>query len=107
MRRSTPGLWHAKLRRVSAREHLRRAHSRARSEHTAGEVALLYLGTAVGCLLAAVGLGLTIFGSGTLRAIGVGLLAALVILWAIPLSPILAARRRRRENKQDHAKTIG
>ena len=91
---------------MSTWEHLRRARSRLRAEHTAGEVAFLYLWTAVGCLLPTVGLGLTIFGRGTVRAVGVGLLVAFVVLWAIPLSPILAARRRRRENKQDQATTI-
>jgi hypothetical protein len=69
-------------------------------------VALLYLGTAVGCLVSAVGLGLTIFGSGTVRVIGAGLLVAFIVLWAVPLSPILQARRRRRENGEARAPRV-
>lgn len=89
---------------VSSWEHLKRGQSRLRAQHTTGEVVFLYLWTAVGCLLPAVGLGLTIFGQHALRAVGVGLLVAFVVLWAVPLSPILAARRRRREGRQDAAK---
>jgi hypothetical protein len=60
----------------------------------------------VGCLLPAVGLGLTIFGQGTLGAVGMELLAAFVVVWAVPLSPVLTARRRRRGDEQGQADAI-
>jgi hypothetical protein len=44
-----------------------------------------------------VGILLTVFGGGTTRTIGIGLLVAAVLLMAVPVGPILGGRVRRRK----------
>ncbi len=66
-------------------------------DYFAGERAFYYFWAGLIVFLPPIAVGLAIFGRGTARAAGVVLLVVTVIVYAVPVSPILKAWVRRRE----------
>jgi hypothetical protein len=66
---------------------------------TSGERVFLYVHAVLVIVLPTLAIALTIFGHGTVRAVGLGLLLLTVVLYAVPTSPILRARVRRRQER--------
>jgi hypothetical protein len=67
---------------------------------TTGERAFMYAYAVVIVFLPTVAIALTIFGKDTVRSVGIGLLLLTVVLYAVPLSPIMRRRVRRREERR-------
>jgi hypothetical protein len=82
---------------VSLREKLRRDRAQLRQELTPGERRFFYAYMLLSAPLAPVAVGLVVFGSGATRAVGIGLLLAALVVMAVPISPFLRARVRRRQ----------
>ena len=75
---------------------LRRDRAQLRTQLTTRERVVFYLYGWLGLLLPLVG-GVLIVASSATRGIGVGLLVLAVLVMAVPISPIMRARIRRRE----------
>lgn len=84
---------------VSYWEKIQRTRAELRTQLTPGERLFAYSWLVLTMALPFAGAVLVGAGKGT-RAIGIGLLAAGLIFVAIPISPILKARIRRRQEKQ-------
>jgi hypothetical protein len=82
---------------VSLRENLRRSRAQTRKQLTPGERRFAYGYTAVGIVLPPLAIGLLVFGVGSTRGVGIGLLIVALGMMAVPISPFLRARVRRRE----------
>jgi hypothetical protein len=74
--------------------HIRRE---LRQQLTVGERVFYYTWSTLILVLPIVAFALAAFGSGTVRAVGVILLFVTLIVYAVPISPILRRRIRRRE----------
>jgi hypothetical protein len=88
----------------SLRESLKRNRAQTRKLLTPGERRFAYGYTLVSGLLPAVAIGLLVFGTSTTRAVGAGLLLFALVLMAVPISPFLRARVRRRERRASDRK---
>ena len=86
---------------VSLREGMRRSQARLRRELTPGERRFFYGYALVSPLSAPAGIVLLVFGSHGVRGVGIGLLLLALVMAAVPISPILRARIRRREQGSD------
>lgn len=64
---------------------------------TRGERGFVYAWSVFGLLITPAALLLTIYGHGTARTVGIALLFLALLYMAVPISPFLGARRRRRE----------
>jgi hypothetical protein len=82
---------------VSLRQALSRNREQLRNELTPGERRFLYSYTLMGIVLPPVAIGLLVFGSGAARGAGIGLILLALVVMAVPISPFLRARVRRRE----------
>ena len=87
------GRWHNPP--VGLREKLRRDRALIREQLTSGERAVAYAVLWLGALLPPVGVILA--ASSTTRGIGIGLLLLGLLILAVPISPFLKARIRKRE----------
>jgi hypothetical protein len=90
-----PGAPEVSLRLV--REGMRRSRSALREQLTPVERLFFYGYALVSPLLAPIGVGLLVFGRGGMRGVGIGLLLVALVVLAIPISPFMRARIRRRE----------
>jgi hypothetical protein len=81
---------------LSLRDSLRRSRAQTRQLLTPGERRFAYGYTLVSGLLPPVAIGFLVFGTSTTRAVGAGLLLLALVLMAVPISPFLRARVRRR-----------
>jgi hypothetical protein len=79
---------------------LRRTRAQLREQLTPGERLFYYAYALTSPLLAPVGIGLLVFGSHSTHAIGIGVLLLALLVMAVPISPFLRARIRRRESKR-------
>jgi hypothetical protein len=84
---------------VRLRDALRRRRAELREQLTPGERRFFYGYGLVSPLLAPVGIGLLVFGSHDTRGVGIGLLLVALLVMAVPISPFLRARIRRREGR--------
>jgi hypothetical protein len=82
------------------RANWRRGREERRRQLTRSERALLWVHTLVGALLAPVGIALLAFGGNPLRAAALVCVFAGLVLMAVPISPFLRARIRRREAQE-------
>lgn len=89
---------------VSIREKLRRSRAQLREQLTPRERMFFYGYTLVSTLLAPVAIGLLVFGSGSTRGVGIGLLLVALVVMAVPISPFMRARVRRRERRASDRK---
>lgn len=84
---------------VSLRENLRRSRAQTRKLLTPGERRFAYGYTVLGIVLPPLAIGLLVFGAGSARGVGIGLLIVALGMMAVPISPFLRARVRRRERR--------
>ncbi len=84
---------------VSFRENLTRKHAQTRKLLTPGARRFLYVYTLASGLLPPLAIGLLVFGTGDTRGVGIGLLLLALVVMAVPISPFLRARVRRRERR--------
>jgi hypothetical protein len=81
---------------VSLREHLRQKRAQTSALLTPGERRFLYGYTVVGTLLPPLAVGLLVFGGAGTRGVGVAVLVLALLTMAVPISPFLSSRARRR-----------
>ena len=100
------GLWLAKrlgrpqgqeLSLRQMREGFARNRAQLRAELTPGERRFFYAYGLVSPLLAPAGIGLVVWGDSSTRGAGIALLIVALLVTAVPVSPFLRARVRRRE----------
>jgi hypothetical protein len=89
---------------VSIRENLRRGRAQLREELTSGERLFLYAYSLVAPLLAPAAILLLVFGASSTRGVGIGLLLVALVTMAVPISPVLRARVRRRDERANDRK---
>jgi hypothetical protein len=66
---------------------------------TGAERVFLYVWSLLTLVVPTLAVGLTVFGGGAVRAVGIGLLVGAVVLFLTPASLIIRARIRRRERR--------
>ena len=76
---------------------LRRVQRGLRDQLTVGERLAAYCYLLISVVVPPSAAGLLMFGGATQRPVGIGLLLLALVLFAVPLSPILRARVRRRQ----------
>ena len=81
-------------------ENLARVRGELRDQLTPGERVFFYLWTALILLLPLATVGCLFLGHGTVRGVGIGLAFLTLVFYAIPLSPILRARIKRRQSRR-------
>ena len=86
---------------LSLGDGMRRSREKLRRELTPGERRFFYGYALVSPLSAPAGIVLLVFGSHGVRGVGIGLLLLALVMAAVPISPILRARIRRREQGSD------
>jgi hypothetical protein len=86
---------------VSLRESVKLQRAQLRIELTPGERRFAYGHTVLGVILPGVSIGMVVLGTGSTRSVGIGLLFFALLLMAIPISPFLRARVRRRERASE------
>jgi uncharacterized membrane protein YdfJ with MMPL/SSD domain len=84
---------------VSLREHLRQKRAQTRTLLTPGERRFLYGYTILGTLLPPLAVGLLVFGGAGTRGVGVAVLVLALLTLAVPISPFLSSRARRRAGR--------
>jgi hypothetical protein len=84
---------------VALREKLRRNRAELRRELTLGERWFVYGYMALCTFLGPVAIVLLLLGPGAPRTVGFGLLLAALVVMAVPISPFIRARVRRRERR--------
>jgi hypothetical protein len=84
---------------VSLRESLKLQRAQLHTELTPGERRFAYGYTALGVILPPTAIGLVVFGTRSTRGVGIGLLLLALLVMAVPISPFLRARVRRREER--------
>jgi hypothetical protein len=84
---------------VALREKLRRNCAERRRELTPGERWVVHGYMALCTFLGPVAIVLLLLGPGTPRTVGIGLLFAALVVFAVPISPFIRARVRRRERR--------
>lgn len=84
-----------------ARMGRRRGREERRKRMTSGERFLFWAWTITSGLLAPVGVVLLVFGGGSLRAVALPCLLIGLVGMAVPISPVLRAKIRRREARKD------
>jgi hypothetical protein len=75
----------------------KRIRSELREQLTSGELAFWYGMVVLVLVLPALAICVLILGGNDLRGVGIGLLFVTIVVYAVPVSPILRARVRRRE----------
>jgi hypothetical protein len=75
----------------------KRIRSELREQLTQGERAFWYGMVVLVFVLPTLAIGVLILGGSDLRGLGIGLLFLTIVVYAVPVSPILRARVRRRE----------
>lgn len=85
------------MRLSDIRSGLRRSREERRRLLTRGERVFAWSYTLLASLLAPVGVVLLIVGSGAAQGVGIALLILGLLAMAVPISPLLRARVRRRE----------
>ena len=90
-----PPIWRA----AGGGGNLRRVRSELRAQLTGIERALYYSWAALAVGLPWLGVALAVAAKGTVRDVGIALLFGAVVLYAVPVSPILDARIRRRASR--------
>jgi hypothetical protein len=86
---------------VSLRESVKLQRAQLQIELTPGERRFAYGYTALGVILPPTAIGLVVFGTGSTRGVGIGLLLLALLVMAVPISPFLRARVRRRERASE------
>jgi len=86
------------------REKLRRGRAERKKQLTAGERRFMFGYTLLSSALPPLSLGLVVWGSGTTRDVGIGLLLLALVVMAVPISPFLRARIRGRERRESEHK---
>ena len=86
--------------------HLRRILGELRGQLTAGERFAAYSYLLLTSLLPPLAVGLLLLGPGSTRPVGIGLLLVALVLLAVPISPILRARVRRREERSSEGESV-
>ena len=81
---------------VSLRRSLGRSRAQLRAQLTPGERRFFYGYMLISPLLVPLAIGLLVFGPSSTRAVGVGLLLVALVVMAVPISPLMRARIRRR-----------
>lgn len=81
------------------RDSLLRIRGELRAQLTPGERAFWYLWTVLILSMSLVTVGLALWGRGTARGLGIGLLFVTLVVYAVPISPILQGRVRRRQQR--------
>jgi len=76
---------------------MRRIRRELRAQLTLGERAVAYCWVLLTFVLPPLAIGLLVLGTDSTRPIGIGLLLVALFLYAVPISPILRSRVRRRE----------
>jgi hypothetical protein len=89
------------MRLSDVRSGLRRGREGRRRLLTRGERAFACSYTLLASLLAPIGVVLLIMGSGTAHGVGIALLVLGLLAMAVPISPFLRARVRRRKAQAD------
>jgi hypothetical protein len=70
-----------------------------RAQLTLGERAAVYAHLFLSFVLPPVGIALLVLGGGSTQPVGIGLLLVALVLIVVPISPILKAKVRRREER--------
>jgi hypothetical protein len=78
----------------------RRIRRELREQLTRGERAFWYGMVVLVTLLSPLAIGMLVFGGDGVRPAGIGLLFAALAVYAVPVTPILRARVRRRESRR-------
>lgn len=89
------------MRLGNIRSGLSRGREECRRVLTRGERVFAWSYTVLASLLAPVGVVLLIMGSGAAHGVGIALLVVGLLAMAVPISPFLRARVRRRETRAD------
>jgi hypothetical protein len=76
-----------------------RIRGEMRDQLTLRERAAVYSSLSLSFILPPVGVGILVLGAGSIQPIGIGLLVVALVLLAIPVSPFLKAKVRRREER--------
>jgi hypothetical protein len=97
-----PGAPEVSLR--SLRESMRGSRAKLREQLTPWERRFFYGYALISPLLAPLAIALLLFGPSGMRDVGIGLLLVALVVVAVPISPILRARIRRREQRADERK---
>ncbi len=84
---------------VPLRESMRRSRAKLREQLTPWERRFFYAYALGSPLLAPVAIGVLLFGSSGMRGLGIGLLLLGLVAAAVPISPFMRARVRRREQR--------
>lgn len=84
---------------VRLRDSLRSSRAQLREQLTPGERRFFYVYALASPLLLPTGIGLVVFGSHSTRSVGIGVLLLALLVMAVPVSPFLRARIRRREER--------
>jgi hypothetical protein len=88
----------------SLRQTMRHSHAQLRKELTPNERRFYYGYIVVGMVVPSAAIWLLFLGRGTARAVGIGLLLLALLVMAVPISPFLRARVRRRERASSNSK---
>ena len=87
---------------LTIRRRLKQLPSEMRAEGlTTGERVFVYVHAAVTMVLPTCAIALAIFGRDTTRAVGIGLLGLTLLIYALPVTPFLQARVRRRQRESE------